>query len=142
MKGKYFLDTNILVYTFDPSDRKKRDTARDLVNGALADNQGLISWQVVQEFLNVARRKFATPLSPEDCRLYLRQVLAPLCEVFPSIDLYQRALEIHERENFSYYDSLIVAAADEAGCRTLFTEDLREGSLASGLAIRNPFRSA
>jgi len=141
MNGRYFLDTNIFVYTFDPVDRIKREKARELVNDALTGNQGIISWQVVQEFLNVAQRKLLVPFSPADCASYLNDVLAPLCEVFPSVELYRKSLEIYERERFSFYDCLIVAAAIEAGCKTLFTEDMQAGRHISGLVLRSPFQA-
>jgi len=140
MKGKYFIDTNIFIYTFDPSSPQKQALARKLVAKALEDSQGVISFQVIQEFLNVATRKFKIPLESRDCTLYLRSVLAPLCEVYPSIEFYREALDIQERWRFSFYDSMIVAAAIEAGCDILFSEDLQHGMAIRNLTIENPFR--
>ena len=96
MSAKALLDTNILVYTFDGHDLAKRETARTMVGSALRDRTAIISHQVIQEFLNVATRKFATPLTEADSALYLKQVLNPLCEVHSSIDLYKDALDIQE----------------------------------------------
>ena len=96
MSAKAFLDTNILVYTFDGHDLAKRETAMTMVGSALRDRTAIISHQVIQEFLNVATRKFATPLTEADSALYLKQVLNPLCEVHSSIDLYKDALDIQE----------------------------------------------
>jgi predicted nucleic acid-binding protein len=140
MKGKYFLDTNIFVYSFDPSSPQKQARAQKLVSGALEDDRGVISFQVVQEFLNVATRKFKIPLDHRDCALYLRSVLAPLCEVYPDVDFYREALDIQERWRLSFYDSLIVAAAIEAGCETLLSEDLQHGMKIRNLTIEDPFR--
>ena len=70
MKGKYFLDTNILVYTFDQSQLQKQEISRNLVKNALNNQSGCISYQVIQEFLNIASRKFANPLSVESKILY------------------------------------------------------------------------
>jgi|WetSurMetagenome_2_1015567.scaffolds.fasta_scaffold642570_1 predicted nucleic acid-binding protein len=140
MKGKYFLDTNIFIYTFDPSSPQKQSRARKLVSGAIEDRQGAISFQVIQEFLSVATRKFKVPLDHRDCALYLRSILAPLCEVYPSIEFYRDALDIQERWRLSFYDSLIVAAAIDAGCDTLFSEDLQHGMVIRSLTIEDPFR--
>lgn len=139
MSARYFLDTNIFIYCFDSSDRRKQRTAQALVKGALADHLGLISSQVVQEFLNVATRKFARSMTAAEARAYLESVLAPLCEVFPSLALYQQTLEIQRESGFSFYDSLILAAALQAQCRWLYSEDMQSGQTIQGLTIRNPF---
>ncbi|MFC2171274.1 PIN domain-containing protein [Acidobacteriota bacterium] len=139
MSAKYFLDTNVFVYSFDASAVKKRKVALELIHRALAEGQGIISWQVVQEFLNVATTKFEVPLSSSDCERYIDQVLAPMCEVYPSMTLYKSGLSIHEATKYGYYDSLIIAAALEAGCSTLFSEDLQAGRTFFGLTIENPF---
>lgn len=139
MKGNYFLDTNILVYTFDHSYPKKRDICKSLVRDALNNRSGCISYQVIQEFLNVASRKFAKPLSIADCQTYLSSVLEPLCEVFSSMGLFHRALEISNRWKFSFYDSLVVAAALSAECQILYTEDLQHDQKIENMVIVNPF---
>ena len=139
MKGNYFLDTNILVYTFDPSQSQKQRIAKDLVRDALNNRSGCISYQVVQEFLNVASQKFVSPLSRADCQAYLSNILEPLCEVFSSTGLFQRALEISVRWQFSFYDSLIVAAALSVESKTLYTEDLQHNQKIEDMIIVNPF---
>jgi len=141
MNGKFFLDTNILVYTFDATVLVKQQIARELVSTALNLQQGIISYQVVQEFLNVATRKFSLPLTLADANTYLDKVLTPLCEIFPCMNYYSKALEISERWGFSLYDSLIVTASLEAGCETLYTEDLQHGQMIQGLTIINPFQT-
>ncbi len=139
MKGNYFLDTNILVYTFEQSQPQKQDISRNLVRDALNNRSGCISYQVVQEFLNIASRKFAKPLSAADCQTYLRNVLEPLCEVFSSTELFHRALEISSRWKFSFYDSLIIAAALSIESKILYTEDLQHDQKIEDLIIVNPF---
>jgi predicted nucleic acid-binding protein len=140
MSDRYFLDTNILIYTFDRHDEAKRARASGLVEEALSTGRGVISSQVVQEFLNVATRKFATPMATSEALRYLDDVLAPMCEVYPSIDLFERALLLREATRYALYDSLIVAAALQAGCRTLFTEDMQDGRQFEGLLVKDPFR--
>lgn len=141
MSDRFFLDTNILIYTFDPREPAKQQQARELVAQALATQQGLISFQVVQEFLSTARRKFTRSLSPSDCRRYLDQVLVPLCTVHSTMALYARALELAERWGYSFYDSLIVSAALHANCQTLYSEDLQHRQVIQPLTIMNPFLS-
>ena len=137
--ARFFLDTNIFVYTFEETSSIRRAKARELVEMALTTGLGVVSHQVVQEFLNVATSKFAVPLSPADCRTYLEQVLTPLWRVWPNAALCLRALEVRERSGYGFYDSLIVAAALAAGCRTLYTQDLQHGRRFDSLTVVDPF---
>ncbi|RPI78594.1 MAG: PIN domain-containing protein [Desulfobacteraceae bacterium] len=139
MKDKFFLDTNIIVYSFDAQNPGKQKTAQGLINSALSGAQGVVSYQVVQEFINVAIRKFQKPLSYIDCRMYVEQVLTPLCEIFPDIPFYLSGLNLSEKYHYSFYDSLIIAAALEAKCKTLFSEDFQHDQEIKGLKIVNPF---
>ncbi len=138
MNARFFLDTNILVYSFDATAPLKRQRARELISTGLS-GLGAISFQVVQEFLNVALRRFARPMSAQEARIYLDEVLVPLCQVQSDPDLYREALEIHARWGFSLYDAQLVAAALRAGCETLFSEDLQNGQQLGGLRVVNPF---
>lgn len=139
MSDKYFLDTNIFVYAFDSANAKKQEKANELIKAALSNHTGCISFQVIQEFMNVATRKFAVPLSIPDCEKYLNAVLSPLCEIFTSIELYLRSLDLMERWQFSFYDSLIVAAALQADCALIYSVDLQHEQKIQDLTIRNPF---
>jgi len=139
MSDKYFLDTNILVYTFDSSATKKRTIAMDLVETALSQNTGIISYQVVQEFLNVATRKFTKPMNTDEAKEYLNQILMPLCEIYPNNLLYQSALTLSQDTGYSWYDSLIITSAQSGNCHILYSEDLQDGHKVSGLSIVNPF---
>jgi predicted nucleic acid-binding protein len=111
----------VLIYSFDKDAPEKQAIAREIIQAALADGNGVISSQVIQEFLNVATRKFAEPLSADDCLIYLHSVLVPLCRVFASIPLYEKTLELSKQYNYSLYDSLIIAAALEAQCKLLYS---------------------
>lgn len=142
MSDKYFLDTNIFVYSFDHSAPAKQAVARSLIRSALIHRKGSISYQVVQEFFNVALKKFTSPLTPRDCMTYLSDVLAPLCEIFPGIEFYKQALQISERWKYSLYDSLIITAAVESNCSILYSEDLQHGRTLFQTTIMNPFRAA
>ncbi|MEI6222959.1 MAG: PIN domain-containing protein [bacterium] len=141
MSGKFFLDTNILVYSFDHSASTKQKKAQKLITDALDTGKGVISSQVVQEFLNVATKTtgFNTPFKPEDLRMYLQEVLLPLCEVFSNDELFSLALDVKQLLGASFYDALIVAGALQGQCETLYTEDLQDGRAVLGVTIRNPF---
>jgi len=139
MSDKFFLDTNILVYTFDDEAVGKRDRARALVAEALSKSRGIISNQVVQEFLNAALRKFSKPLTAADAERYLKVILEPLCAIFAGFDLYHQAIDIAERWKYPFYDSLIIASALQAGCTVLYSEDLQHGQNIGNLRILNPF---
>ena len=139
MPAEFFLDTNVLAYTFDASAPGKRARAHELVGTALETGNGAISWQVAEEFLNVALHRFERPLTPRKAADYLDEVLAPLCQVLPTPGLLRDPLAIHTETGFRFYDSLIVASAVASGARTLYTEDLQSGREVRGLRILDPF---
>lgn len=136
-----FLDSSVLLYLFAEPDEPRRRIAMDVVADALAADDSAISFQVVQEVLNGIVRRANPPASQEDTLLFLRETIARLWRVMPSQRLYEEALRIHARYQFNLYDSLIVAAALEAGSRRLLTEDLQDGQRIEGLLIENPFRA-
>lgn len=142
MNGDFFLDTNIFIYSLDPKHPAKRATARELIQAALSSRRGVISWQVVQECVHVLRKKCDVAMTPEHCRMYLDEVLLPLCAVHSSREVHRHAFDLHERQGISFHDALIVAAAYEAGCDRLLTEDMQHGQKVAGLTIVNPFLAA
>jgi predicted nucleic acid-binding protein len=139
MSVKYFLDTNIFIYSFDHTQPEKKERSQALISEALQTGSGLISTQVIQEFLNVALRKFAVPLKPEDCKLYLQTVLTPICRVFPDVALYESALDIFKETGYSFYDALILASALLGGAEILFSEDFHSGHQVGRVKVVNPF---
>jgi len=140
MKDRFFLDTNVLVYSFDDEAPEKREKAIKLVRSALESRKGVISWQVLQEFLNVALHRFTKPMSTRDAEEYLQTVLVPLCRVMPSQELFRDALLIKNETRYRFFDSLVVAAALRSGAKTLYSEDLQHGRAIRGLTIQNPFQ--
>ena len=139
MSVDHFIDTNVFVYQLEQVDTRKAEIAERLIRRGIASGTACISFQVVQECLNTTIRKATTPLSENEMRAYLDEVLAPLLRVQPSIGLYHASLDIRSRYQFGFYDSLIVAAALEAGCDLLYTEDMQHGQQIHGLTIRDPF---
>ena len=111
--------------------------ARSVVIQSHHNGTACISYQVVQETLNVVTRKLGA--TREEASRLLDDVLIPLWQVNPTPALYRRALSLQGQYSFSLYDSLIVAAALEAGCVRLYSEDLQDGQQIQGLTIQNPF---
>ncbi len=136
-----FIDSNVFVYLFDETDERKRGTAGRIVESGLQTRSAVISFQVVQETLNVVTRKLAIPMTAEGAKSFMENVLAPLFRVPASIPLYNRALDVQARYRYSFYDSLIIAAALNTGCDRLYSEDLQSGQRIEGLKIENPFET-
>jgi predicted nucleic acid-binding protein len=110
-----------------------------LVEQALSSNRSIISFQVVQDFLHVSVNKFQKPMSIADGQTYLHGVLRPLLGILPDMDFYALELDIYGEGRFSFYDSLIVAAAVWGGCSVLYSEDLKMERVVRGVRIVNPF---
>jgi predicted nucleic acid-binding protein len=127
---KPFFDTNVLLYLLSAD--KKADQAEALL--ALG---GVVSVQVLNEFVSVALRKLKMTW-PE-----IHEILATIraiCEVIPvTVEIHETGLAIAEQYGFSFYDSLILAAAVEAKCRMVYSEDMQDGQVVQGVTIHNPF---
>ena len=133
MSSPFFLDTNVLLYATIRSDPRS-EAARTLLA-----RRGTISVQVLNEFANVAFRKLHRNW-PEIVRALaaIRVLCAPPRPL--TVATHEAALAISGRTGYRLYDALIIAAALEAGCTTLFSEDLHDGQVIDGrLTIRNPF---
>jgi predicted nucleic acid-binding protein len=139
MSGKFFLDTNIFVYSLDVTAPAKARRAAELIRAGIETRNGIVSYQVVQEFFSVAFKRFVRPMSPFAAEEFLSTVFRPLLAVHSSPALFVSALQLHGQHRLSWYDSLIVAAAREAGCELLYSEDLQHGRLLQDLRIENPF---
>jgi predicted nucleic acid-binding protein len=100
---------------------------------------GLLSYQVVEEWFNVVLRKAATPLGPEEATSIYHKLIEPIWRVQSSPELIATALDLYRRDSFSWWDSLIVSAAIQGGCKQLLSEDLQNGREIHGVRIQNPF---
>ena len=139
MSGRFFLDTNVFVYSFDAGSPKKAAQSARLIKSAIETRGGIVSYQVVQEFFNVALRRFAKPMSTADAEQYLSTTFRPLLSVHSSPALYGEALRIGARFRLAWYDSLIVASAIEGQCDVLYSEDFQDGQEFGSLVVSNPF---
>jgi predicted nucleic acid-binding protein len=136
MSARFFLDTNVFVYSFDSGAKAVR--ANDLIRKAISSRDGVVSFQVVQEFMNVALRRFANPMTVSDAEQYLGTVFRPLLAIHSSQSLYGEALRLKGRYSFSWYDSLVVAAAAESECSILYSDDMQHGLQIRTLQIPAP----
>lgn len=138
MSVEFFVDTNVFIYQLEGLDERKRPIADAVIEDAISD--GCISFQVVQECLNTIVCKADIPLTSAEAQRYLDSVLRPLWLVMPSADFYRRGIDIQDRYQYGFYDSLIIAAALQAGCKRLLSEDMQHGQRIERLIIENPFR--
>ena len=139
MKDRFFLDTNIFAYTFDSSASTKQKRALDLIIHGIKTRKAVVSYQVVQEFFNLALRKFSHPMNVAEAEQYLQTVFQPLLAIHSSYTLFSQALRLEDKHRLSWYDALIVAAAVESQCTILFSEDMHDGHRFGELQIKNPF---
>lgn len=141
MPAECFIDTNLFIYQLEALDERKCAIAGRIIRQGVETGNACISFQVVQECLNTVLRKAEIPLDIGGARAYLETVLAPLFRVPASIGLYHRSLDIQARYRYGFYDALIIAAALEAGCTRLYSEDLQHNQQIERLIIENPFKS-
>ena len=131
MSGKPFFDTNILIYAFN------KDDARQEVAHPLLAMGGVIGVQTLNEFVAVARRSARSWEQISEALSAIR-ILCPTV-VSLNLETHEAAVRIAQRYQYHIFDSLIIAAAIEAGCRMLYSEDMNDGQVIDSLTIRNPF---
>ena len=132
MNAKPFLDTNIVVYAFTLNDPRTSKAEALLAAG------GVISVQVLNEFVNVSRRKQGRGWDEIDDALgVLKTLLDPPLPL--TMEVHEAAVGLARNNGLSIYDSLIVATALRAGCSVLYSEDMHHGRTIERLTIRNPF---
>ena len=136
-----FLDTNVLVYAFDRLARSRHDAAKALFQRITRDGNGVVSVQVLQEWVNTITRKVREPLALGDVRYWLQVFLNSNWQIVTPRDSdLLVAVDIMERWQLSWCDALIVAMAQAAGAQILWTEDLNSGQNFGELTVRDPFR--
>ena len=140
MNDKYLLDTNILVYAFDKQEPQKRAIAKEYLNHLFVPGERyMLSFQVVNEFCNVAQKKLDPPISFTNLQAFIQ--LIPDDRIVPlEKQTTLEALHIQHTHKLSFWDSLIVAAASLDGCKYLVTEDLSDSQVVDRVTIMNPFK--
>jgi predicted nucleic acid-binding protein len=134
MPDKAFFDTNVLIYAVAENDPRSPRAEALLASG------GLVGVQVLNEFVSVVRRKLRMPWKDVSEALDAIRVLCP-SPVPVTISTHETALIVAEKHGFEIYDALVIAAAMEAGCTILYSEDFQDGQIIDRkLTVRNPFR--
>ena len=136
MSTAVFIDTNVLLYAYDRADPTKNARAREWVARLWHDRHGRTSMQVLSEYYVNLTRNFRVPAEAawDDAASFFAWRPQPIDE-----SLLRRAREVSRRYQISWWDSLIVAAAQLQDCLVLLTEDLRDGMVFGTLAVRSPF---
>jgi predicted nucleic acid-binding protein len=135
---RFFVDTNVLLYTLDPRDDAKKRQALLWVDWLWQNTAAYLSWQVLQEFYYNAVRKFGVP--PGQARL----AVTAWSEWHPpdvTFSLIERAWFWTDQSQITFWDAMIVSAAERVGCRWLLSEDFQTGRQFGGVTVVNPFQT-
>jgi predicted nucleic acid-binding protein len=137
MNARSFFDTNIIVYTDDKRAPAKQSRAIDLVAEHRRDGTGVLSVQVLQEYFVTVTRKLNvdSPLARRKV-----EILSDFDVVVPEVADILAAIDLHRLRAFSFWDALVLRAAQQSGCRVLLSEDFQEGREIDGIQVVNPFR--
>ena len=138
-EGKVFVDTNIIVYAYDISAGEKHKKAMEIMGNLWDSGHGIISSQVLQEFFVNATRKIAKPLDVVTAKEIVKDLLKWKV-VNVNGDMILEAMDIHSSHKYSFWDSMIIAAAIEGGAGTILSEDLSDSQMVKGVVIKNPFK--
>lgn len=134
--GKLFLDTNVIVYALDGADTRKQARCREIMASAAREHRGVVSTQVLQELYVVATKKLG--MDPRDAK----EIVASLSNfetIIVTPALIAEAIDCSVLARISFWDSLVVAAAESASCAAVVTEDLSPGQLVRGVRVLSPF---
>lgn len=135
MMSKIFIDTNILVYSMDRHAPEKRENCRSLLKKVVREFTGVISTQVMQEFYVAGTQKLkAYPLTVKD----ILHAMQRFEVVIITPEIIKEAIDCSIIARISFWDALIVTAAENARCEKLWSEDLNNGQIIRGVRIENP----
>jgi predicted nucleic acid-binding protein len=146
MSGADFLDTNVVVYAYDDSSPQKQEVARRLLKGGISGGVSggvsvkiVISTQVLAEFAATMLHKVSPPATADAVMRGL-DALTAIRLIVPDAELVRRAVQARAAYGIHFYDGMIVAAAERAGCQRILSEDLNAGQEYFGVTVSNPFR--
>ncbi len=137
MAEKFFVDTNILIYAHDRHAGNKHERARQLIESLWTSGQGVLSTQVLQELCVNLRRKVARPLAVDEIRALIDDYTSWEI-VVNSAQAVVQALEIEVRYKTSFWDALILQAAEQSGAAILYSEDLAANQSYGAVRVVNP----
>ncbi len=139
MSDKYFVDTNILMYAHDASAGEKHERARALLEELWHNRSGVVSTQVLQELAVNLRRKAAKPLDAKATREVVADYLTWQVVVNGGESILE-ALDLEQRYQVSFWDALVLRAAQAAGAELLYSEDLSDGQMYGSVRVVDPFK--
>jgi len=141
MNARQFLDTNVLVYAYDTGSPGKQDVARTLLREAFRNGNAVVSAQVLGEFFVTVTRRIPDPLTVGEA-----QEAVCALQGLPVVDvdgaMVDRAIDTLRQYQISYWDALILAAAERAECEAVLSEDLSAGQMYHGVRVGNPFAAS
>jgi predicted nucleic acid-binding protein len=137
MSDRSFVDTNVWVYAVDRSDSAKQSRAQEVLQPT-PDADLVISAQVLGEFFSVVTRKFARQVPIDEARALVAQ-MSRLPVVPIDARLVEAAIALSKEWQLSYWDGLIIAAAETSGCARLLSEDMSHGVVYGSVQVQNPF---
>lgn len=137
-KARCFIDTNVLVYADSTDEPRKQRIAIDVLRHLRFERLGVLSTQVLNEYIQVGLRKLSLTHGHIREQLHCYRQLDFAAVTPDTIDM---ALDLHQKHALSYWDALIVASAHIAGCSVLLTEDMGTGEVLAGVKLVNPFAS-
>jgi predicted nucleic acid-binding protein len=140
MSDRYFVDTNILMYAHDTSAGAKHECARTLIEELWRDRSGVVSTQVLQELSVNLRRKAGRPLDVKATRDIVADYLTWQVVVNGGESILE-ALDLESRYRISFWDALVVQAAQAAGAEVLYSEDLSDGQMYGSVRVVNPLQA-
>lgn len=138
--NKVFFDSNILIYIVDDKDIRKQKIAVDIVTKSINEENGIISTQSIQEFYNATTKKLLC--TPQKAKEYAKNFAESFNVYQIAPEMIFNAIDISIKNQLSFWDSLIISAAEEAGCVIVYSEDLNDGQIINGIKILNPFMAA
>jgi predicted nucleic acid-binding protein len=135
--AKIFFDTNILVYTLDTNNANKQKMAQNIFIQITENEKPVIPTQVLQKFYYASTTKIKTD------KILVKNILHSFTHIETvqvNMDIIEQGIDISILSQISFWDGLIIAAAEYAGCSAILSEDLNDGQIIRGVEIKNPFR--
>ncbi|MBI5212813.1 MAG: PIN domain-containing protein [Nitrospirae bacterium] len=136
---KVFVDTNVIVYAYDIDAGSKHQIAVNIMKDLWRSGLGMLSIQNMQEFFVIVTGKIKTPIDVSTAKEIIKR-LSKWDIVTNDMTTVLEAIELHERYKYSFWDSLIIAAAASGGATTILSEDLADGQRIKDITIKNPFK--
>ena len=137
-KGKFFVDTNLLVYAYDSSAGKKWKTSSEILSLLWTHRTGILSTQVIQELFVSLTQKVKHPILPETAREIISDLLRWPLVINDGVNIL-RAIDLRIKYHFSFWDSMILQAAMASKSEFLLSEDFEDGQVIESVTIVNPF---